>query len=89
MDATSNVVSNVDGQRAKIQLGGAGCAWYPTPARFLPLFSLLKTKLALKASQRTVRSISFLFQTSVSVNLGSEGSRMRFRGRSAGNGGHW
>ena len=66
-----NVASNVKGQtrRAKVQLGGTGCARYPTPNRFLP-------KLALKASQRTIRSISFLIQTSVSVNLGSEGSRM-------------
>ena len=54
-------------------LGGTGCARYPTPARFLPLLSFLKPKLALKASQRT---IGFLFQTSVSVKLGSEGRRM-------------
>ena len=73
-----NMASNVEGQtrRAKVQFGGTGCARSPTPARFLPLLSLLKPKLALKASQRTIRSISFLFQTSLSVNLGSEGSRM-------------
>ena len=73
-----NVVPNLEGQtgRAKVQFGGTGCARYPTPARFLPLLSLLKPKLAPRASQRTIRSISFLFQTSVSVKLGSEGSRM-------------
>ena len=41
-------------RRAKVQVGGIGCARYPTPARFLPLLSLLKPKLAFQASQRNL-----------------------------------
>ena len=61
----------------------------PLPLVFLPL-SCLRPRLAFQASQKNDRQ-----QEHSLPNLrhfgerGSEGSRMRFRGRSAGDGRHW
>ena len=60
----------------------------PLPLVFLPL-SCLRPKLTFQASQRNDRQQEHSFPDLRFGELGSEGSRMRYRGRSAGNERHW
>ena len=58
------------------------------PLVFFPL-SRIRPKLAFQASQRNDKQQEHSLPDLRFGELGSEGSRMRFRDRSAGNGGHW
>ena len=70
-------------------LEGLNVHGIPLRLVFFPL-SRLRPKLAFQASQRNDRQQEHSLPNLRHLDeLGSEGSRMRFRGPSAGNGGHW
>ena len=69
-----NVASNVEGHSES--KGGTGCARYPNPAQFLPLLSLLKSKLALKSLPKNDTQHKLSLPNIRFGELKSEGSRM-------------